>query len=155
MHIRRSGVKRTNSIFLVGGDKVKVVESYKYLGCIVNEHMDYREMVKERAKARRGELSAWLWRCRASMGEVGRWRGLRREKRKCAVCDSGELENVKHFLMRCKAWNREREELMEKMRKLVAGFDEISEERSIEWILDLACRNGSIERCCGRFERRK
>ena len=49
---------------------------------------------------------------------------------------------------------------MEKMMKLVAGFDEINEERSIEWNLDLACRNGSIERCveklwAARFERRK
>ena len=47
-----------------------------------------------------------------------------------------------------------------KMRKLLAGFDEINEERSIEWILDLACRNGFIERCveklwAARFERRK
>ena len=64
-------LKRTNSIFSVGGDKVKVVESYKYLGCIVNEHIDCREMVKEKAKVGRGALSAWLWRCRASMGEVG------------------------------------------------------------------------------------
>ena len=47
-----------------------MVESYKYLECIVNERMDCREMVKERAEAGRGALSAWLWRCRASMGEV-------------------------------------------------------------------------------------
>ena len=44
--------------------------------------------------------------------EVGRWRGLKREARKCTECDSGEVENVKHFLMRCRAWNGEREELM-------------------------------------------
>ena len=31
---------------------------------------------------------------------MGRWRGLRREERKCAECDSGEVEDVKHFLMR-------------------------------------------------------
>ena len=36
MHIRRNGVKRTTSIFSVGGERVKAVESYKYLGCIVN-----------------------------------------------------------------------------------------------------------------------
>ena len=48
--------------------------------------------------------------------EVGRWRGLRREERKCTECDSGEVEDVKHFLMRCKAWDGEREELMEKRR---------------------------------------
>ena len=62
MHIRRNVVKRTTSIFSVGGERVKVAESYKYLGCIVNEHiyMDCRE----RAMAGRGALSAWLWRCR-------------------------------------------------------------------------------------------
>ena len=63
-----------------GGERVEVVESYKYLGCIVNEHMHCREMVRERATAGRGD--------------------------------------VKHFLMRCKALNREREELMEKMKKV-------------------------------------
>ena len=70
MHLRRNGVKRTTSLFSVGGERVKVVKSYKYLGCIVNEHMDCREMVRERATAGRGALSAWLWRCRMSVGEV-------------------------------------------------------------------------------------
>ena len=31
MHIRRNDVKRTTSIFSVSGERVKVVESYKYL----------------------------------------------------------------------------------------------------------------------------
>ena len=47
-----------------------MVESYTYLGSIVNEHMDCREMVTERALTGRGALSAWLWRCRMSVGEV-------------------------------------------------------------------------------------
>ena len=47
MHVRRNGVKRTASLFSVGGERVKVVESYEYLDCIVNEHMDCREMVRE------------------------------------------------------------------------------------------------------------
>ena len=78
--------------------------------------------------------------------EVGRWRGLKREERKCTECDSGEVEDVKHFLIRCKALNREREELMEKMKKVVTGLDEVEEERNVAWILDLACRNESIAR---------
>ena len=53
---------------------------------------------------------------------------------------------MKHFLMRCKAWNREREELKEKMKKVVTGFDDVEEERNVAWILDLACRNESIAR---------
>ena len=32
-----------------------------------------------------------------------------------------------HFLMRFKAWNGEREELMEKIKKVVTGFDEVEE----------------------------
>ena len=39
-------------------------------------------------------------------GGGGRRRGLKRDERKCTECDSGEVEYVKHFLMRCKAWNK-------------------------------------------------
>ncbi len=78
--------------------------------------------------------------------EVGRWIGSKREERRCTECDGGEVEDVKHFLMRCKTWNGEREELMEKMKKVVTGFDEMEEERNVARILDLACRNESIAR---------
>ena len=67
MHIRSNGVKRTTFIFSVGGEGFKVVESYICLGCRVNEHMDCREMVRERATVGRGALSAWLWRCRMNV----------------------------------------------------------------------------------------
>ena len=49
--------------------------------------------------------------------QVGRWRVLKRKEKKCSDCDGGEMEDVKHFLMRCKEWNREREELMDKMKR--------------------------------------
>ena len=78
--------------------------------------------------------------------EVGRWRGLKRKERKCTEYNSGEVEDVKHFLMRCNALNREREELMEKIKKVVTGLDEVEEERNVAWILDLRCRNKSIAR---------
>ena len=35
--------------------------------------------------------------------EMGRWKGLRREDRECTECGSGEVEDVKHFVMRCEA----------------------------------------------------
>ena len=40
---------------------------------------------------------------------------------------------------------REREKLMEKIKKVVTGFDEVEEDRNADWIwiLDLACRNES------------
>ena len=67
---------------------------------------------------------------------------MRREDRKCAECGSGEVEAVKHFVMRCEALDKEREELMEKMKSLVAGFDEEEEERRLALILDLTCTKG-------------
>ena len=86
-----------------------------------------------------------LWGCTAELQvEVGRWRGLRREERKCTECGSGEVEDVMHFLIIYKAWNGERKALMEKMKKVVTGFVEVEEERNLAWILDSACRNESI-----------
>ena len=32
---------------------------------------------------------------------------MKREERKCTEGDSGEVEDVKHFLLRCKALSRE------------------------------------------------
>ena len=60
MHLRRNDVKRTTSLFLVGGERVKVVESYTYIwdAQLMNIWTLYREMVRERATAERGALSA-------------------------------------------------------------------------------------------------
>ena len=54
----------------MGEEEIAVVEEYKYLGCIVDEHGRCRRMVEERAKAGAVALSDWLRRCRASVGEV-------------------------------------------------------------------------------------
>ena len=70
MHMRRKGIKRTEEKFCVGEEQIAVVEEYKYLGCVVDEHGQCRSMVKERAKAGARALSDWLRRCRASVGEV-------------------------------------------------------------------------------------
>ena len=71
---------------------------------------------------------------------------MRREDRVCKECENREVEDIEHFVMRCKALNEEREELMEKMMKVVTGLDELEEEKNVVWILDLACRNESIAR---------
>ena len=70
MHMRKKGVKRSDGGFLVGGEVIKVVEEYKYLGCVVDEHLSNVRMIEERAKAGAKALSDWLRRCRASVGEV-------------------------------------------------------------------------------------
>ena len=47
-----------------GGEEIKVMEEYKYLGSVVDEYLSNVRMVEERAKA----LSDWLRRCRATGG---------------------------------------------------------------------------------------
>ena len=51
MHVRKKGMKRTEEKLYVGDDEVQVLEEYKYLGCVVNEHMQSVRMAEERAKA--------------------------------------------------------------------------------------------------------
>ena len=70
MHLRRKGVKRSDKRFHVGGEEIKVMEEYKYLGCVVDEYLSNVRMVEERAKAGAKAPSDWLRRCRATVGEV-------------------------------------------------------------------------------------
>ena len=44
--------------------------------------------------------------------EMGRWRGVKREERICKECNSGEVEDVIHWLLRCPTWNSQRQPLM-------------------------------------------
>ena len=70
MHLRRKGVKRSDEKFHVHGEEIKVMEVYKYLGCVEDEYLSNVRMVEERAKAGAKALSDWLRRCRATVGEV-------------------------------------------------------------------------------------
>ena len=70
MHMRRKGIKRMEEKFYVGEVEIAIVEEYKYLGCVVDEHGRCRRMVEERAKVGAVALSDWLRRCRALVGEV-------------------------------------------------------------------------------------
>ena len=36
--------------------------------------------------------------------EMERWRDLTRQERICKECDSGEVEDVDYWSMRCEAW---------------------------------------------------
>ena len=73
MHIRRKGVKKTLKKFYVDGERIDVVdhEKYKYIGCTVNEHLECKGMIEERAMAGARALGSWLRSCRAMVIEVG------------------------------------------------------------------------------------
>ena len=49
MHIRRKGIKKTLKEFYVGGERIDVVEKYKYFGCTANEYLECKDMVEKRA----------------------------------------------------------------------------------------------------------
>ena len=47
--------------------------------------------------------------------EMGRWHRMKREERVCKECDSGEVEDVCHWLLQCSAWDHLRQPLLEPM----------------------------------------
>ena len=70
MHMRKNGVKRTEEKFEMNGERIEVIEEYKYLGCTINQHLECKGMVKERANAGARALSSWLRGCTVAIGEV-------------------------------------------------------------------------------------
>ena len=51
----------------MNGEEIGILTEYKYLGCVISEHLDGKRMLEERAKAGAKALSAWLKRCRATV----------------------------------------------------------------------------------------
>ncbi len=64
-------VERCEVEYKVDGAVVPMVSSYKNLGCVVDGHLELKEMVEEKAAAGRRALSAWLNWCRVDVGDVG------------------------------------------------------------------------------------
>ena len=50
--------------------------------------------------------------------ETGRYEKLEEKERICIFCESGEVEDERHFLHRCEAWKNEREIVMKRVKKL-------------------------------------
>ena len=71
MHIRNKKTERCEMAYKVDGEAIPMISSYKYLGCVVDEHLVLTEMVEERAEAGRRALGACLQRCQAEIGDVG------------------------------------------------------------------------------------
>ena len=70
VHYRKRRVKRSEEVFIVNGERIDVIAEYKYLGCVISEHLDGKRMLEEKAKVGARALSAWLKRCRATVGVV-------------------------------------------------------------------------------------
>ena len=71
MHMRKKTVERSNLKFVIDGEEVPVVSSYKYLGCIVDEFLEMKEMIEDKAMAGKKALGTWFQRCTAELGDIG------------------------------------------------------------------------------------
>ena len=74
--------------------------------------------------------------------EIGRWHGLKREEQMCKECDSGEVEDVCHWLLQCSAWNHLRQPLLQAMDDVDFSTGEDGDRTAL--ILSHACRNYHI-----------
>ena len=81
--------------------------------------------------------------------EMGRWHGLKREERVCKECDSGEVEDVCHWLLQCSAWGHLRQPLLEAMDEVREDFSTKNDGDRTALILSLACMNYDI--LCGQL----
>ena len=75
--------------------------------------------------------------------ETGRWHGVKIEDRIHKECESGEMEDETHWLLRCEAWNEKRIGLIQALREdtRVRGLDDDIKAASI---LSDACLNHHI-----------
>ena len=67
---------------------------------------------------------------------------MKREERVCKECDSGEVEDVCHWLLQCSAWNSLRQPLLEAVDNEGEDFSAKDDgDRTTDLILSHACRN--------------
>ena len=71
MHVRNKKVKRCDVTYDIDGKTIPMVTSYKYLGCVIDEHLDLKEMIEGKAEAGRRALGACFSRCREEIQTVG------------------------------------------------------------------------------------
>lgn len=71
MHIRKKSMARREISYEVGGQEIPMASSYKYLGCVIDEHLTLKDMVEDRAAAGKRALGSWLGRCRREVGDDG------------------------------------------------------------------------------------
>ena len=87
--------------------------------------------------------------------ETGRWRGLERQERICKCCESGEVEDVEHLVMRCAHVKEERGKLMELMDEMVEGWLSMEENERVAVAMDKACTDPAVGRAVERLWRKR
>ena len=68
IHLRDRSCEQCQDKFVVNGEVIPLVSSYKYLGCCVNEFLDLNDMVVDRVEAGRRAANLLLQHVRTSVG---------------------------------------------------------------------------------------
>ena len=71
MHIRQKKMERADVRYVIDNVEIPLVSQYKYLGCVIDEHLELNDMVEEKAMAGKKALGAWFSRCRVELGDIG------------------------------------------------------------------------------------
>ena len=60
MHVRQKRVATMDVQFVIDNKEISMVEQYRYLGGVVDEHLELKIMVEERAMVGKRALGAWF-----------------------------------------------------------------------------------------------
>ena len=85
--------------------------------------------------------------------ETGRWQGVRGEERVCRNCKGEEVENVKHWLLRCTGIAEERKKLIMTMKEKFEWQNMGNDERVVA-VLSYACRDNGVGRSVEMWRKR-
>ena len=71
MQIQQQKMKRDDVKYVIDNDEILMVNQYKYLGDVIDEHLDMNDMIEEKAVAGKKALGAWFNLCRVDLGDIG------------------------------------------------------------------------------------
>lgn len=81
--------------------------------------------------------------------EVGRYQGIPPHLRLCQQCNSGEVEDEKHFLLKCSKYNNERVDLYKTISESCKNFVRLDDDQKLIWLLN--CEDIIILKCLSEF----
>ena len=68
------------------------------------------------------------------------------DERICKMCNDGEVENVKDFLLHCNGVAEERKEMVRLMIEIMEGWQEMEGKDKVVCVVDKACENGRVRK---------
>ena len=87
--------------------------------------------------------------------EVGRWHGVRREARVCKECGDGEVEDIDHFVMRCKYLAEERSGMEILLIDRVDRWNEMGDNEKVVIVMDRVCRDEAVVRAIEKMWKKR